>query len=481
MRIDILTLFPEFFSSILNNSITGRAIEKGILEYNFINIRDYADDKHNRVDDYPFGGGLGMLLKPQPIFNAYNSILRSTSKRPKTVYMSPRGRVFNQQIANELASEEHIVIICGHYEGVDQRIIDEICDYELSIGDFVLTGGEIPAIAVCDAVSRLVPGVLSEEDSYETESHYNGLLEFSQYTRPRVFNGKEIPEILLSGNQSEIDKWKYENSVEITKINRPDLYEKHFSEQIVTQEELKVSLLLLGNTQKCNFKVLPELEMQLKKRNVKIDNLFVNELTTAMQDNLVVLICGEHEFDFNLIKNRKQNIIFAVRETDTIALTDEIVNIATVPSDFLFDLSFKSISEISEQIELFLKAVQLKNKILSGESLVNLFSGLQKIKLLKPVPYDAFENNLQKFKKYTINDLYIFDSDTKLDNEFDSLIIDGNAYNVEIFKLKTKTLGTKYCLAVSDFEKLYTKSVQKDCYICRENIVDVYNCANKLL
>ncbi len=223
MRFDVLTLFPEMFSAVMGDSIIGRARERGILEMEFINIRDFSLDKHRKTDDYPYSGGGGMLMTPQPIYDAYRSVVEGAEKKPLTVYMSPQGQVFNEELAKKLAGEERIVLLCGHYEGVDQRVLDEIVDMEISIGDFVLTGGEIAAMAVIDAVSRLVPGVLPFEEAYQNESHYSGLLEYPQYTRPAEFRGRKIPEILLSGHHAKIEQWKREQSLINTYEKRPDM------------------------------------------------------------------------------------------------------------------------------------------------------------------------------------------------------------------------------------------------------------------
>ncbi|WDV47672.1 tRNA (guanosine(37)-N1)-methyltransferase TrmD [Clostridiaceae bacterium M8S5] len=223
MKIDVLTLFPEMFNSVFDHSIIKRAIDKNIVSVHYHNIRDFSNDKHNRVDDYPFGGGPGMVMKPGPIFRAIESIKTSDSK---VIYVSPKGKVFNQAKASELSEREHLIILCGHYEGIDQRIIDEYVDEVVSIGDYVLTGGEIPAMVLIDSVSRLLPGVLSSEESYKQESHYNGLLEHPQYTRPREFNGIQVPEILLSGNHQKIEEWRNSESIKLTESVRPDLIKK---------------------------------------------------------------------------------------------------------------------------------------------------------------------------------------------------------------------------------------------------------------
>ena len=226
MRFDILTLFPNMFEAVLGDSIIGRAREKGIIEVNCVDIRDFTENKHRKVDDYPYSGGGGMLMQAQPVYDAYMSVAGGLSYKPLTVYMSPQGKVFNQKIACNLSENEHIILLCGHYEGIDQRVIDEIVDMELSVGDFVLTGGEIPAMAVVDTVSRLSPGVLAAEEAYENESHYNGLLEYPQYTRPPIWHGKEIPEILVSGHHANIEKWKHEQALLNTLKKRPDMLEK---------------------------------------------------------------------------------------------------------------------------------------------------------------------------------------------------------------------------------------------------------------
>lgn len=226
MRFDVLTLFPAMFEAVLGDSIIGRAREKGIIEMKFTDIRDFTKNKHRKVDDYPYSGGGGMLMQAQPVYDAYRSVVDNLSYKPLTIYMSPQGKVFNQKIAVDLSKEEHIILLCGHYEGIDQRVIDEIVDMELSIGDFVLTGGELPAMTVIDTVSRLIPGVLAAEESYENESHYNGLLEYPQYTRPPVWMNRKIPDILISGHHANIEKWKREQSLINTINKRPDMLKK---------------------------------------------------------------------------------------------------------------------------------------------------------------------------------------------------------------------------------------------------------------
>lgn len=226
MKIDILTLFPEMFET-LNHSILERAQKNNLLQINVQNIRDFSKDKHKKVDDTPFGGGAGMVMTCQPLFDAINSVKTDGAK---IVYMSPKGKLLKQNVVVELAKCEHIIIVCGHYEGIDQRVIDHFDMEEISIGDYVLTGGELPAMVLVDAVSRYVDGVLSE-GSTDEESFSNGLLEYPQYTKPRVYEGLEVPEVLTNGNHKEIEKWKIEQSLKITKERRPDLFNKYKSEK----------------------------------------------------------------------------------------------------------------------------------------------------------------------------------------------------------------------------------------------------------
>ncbi len=218
MKFDILTLFPEMFEA-LKTSVIGRAVEKKRIDIDVINIRDFSEDKHKKVDDTPYGGGAGMVMKPDVVYRAYQSI---QEKEAKVIYMSPQGKTLNQQMVEALSQESHLVILCGHYEGIDQRVIDKIVDKEISIGDYVLTGGEIPAMVLIDSVSRYVEGVL-KQNSIQEESFSNGLLEYPQYTRPEIFEGETVPEILLSGHHEKIEKWRKEKSIEITKKKRPDL------------------------------------------------------------------------------------------------------------------------------------------------------------------------------------------------------------------------------------------------------------------
>ena len=223
MRIDIITLFPEMFEPVFGDSIIGRARQSGAVEIHTHQLRDYAFDKHRRVDDTPYGGGMGMLMKAEPIALCFEAICEETGVRPHFIYMSPQGKTLNQWRLKELAEYKNICVLCGHYEGVDQRLLDTFIDEEISIGDFVLTGGEIPAMAFTDALCRMVPGVLTNNECFTEESHFNGLLEYPQYTKPAEWRGIEVPEVLLSGHHANIEKWRREKAVEVTRIKRPDL------------------------------------------------------------------------------------------------------------------------------------------------------------------------------------------------------------------------------------------------------------------
>ncbi|MBE7065712.1 MAG: tRNA (guanosine(37)-N1)-methyltransferase TrmD [Ruminococcaceae bacterium] len=228
MRIDFLTLFPEMFKETLGESIIARGASKGLLDLNFFQIRDYTEDKQKKVDDYPYGGGPGLVMSYQPIVSAYHAAVESAGgEKPHVIYMTPQGKVHNQKIAKRLSKMPYIMIICGHYEGIDERIIEDIVDEEISLGDFVLTGGEIPAMALADSVGRLVPGVLASVEATESESHSEGLLEYPQYTRPEVIAGKKVPDVLLGGNHADIEKWRLEQSEDRTKRKRPDMYSEY--------------------------------------------------------------------------------------------------------------------------------------------------------------------------------------------------------------------------------------------------------------
>ncbi len=226
MNYYILTLFPDMVMEGLNTSIIGRAMDKGLLSVEAINIRDYSKDKHNHVDDAPYGGGAGMVMQPGPVCDSYEALCRRLGKRPRVLYMTPQGRVFNQSIAKELAEEKDLVFLCGHYEGIDERALEQIVTDSLSIGDYVLTGGELPAMVMIDCISRLVPGVLNNDVSAEIESFHDNLLEYPQYTRPEVYEGRQVPEVLLSGHHRNIETWRRQQSIKRTLERRPDLLEK---------------------------------------------------------------------------------------------------------------------------------------------------------------------------------------------------------------------------------------------------------------
>lgn len=230
MRIDIATLFPEMCESVLGESIIGRARRSGAIELHCHQIREYTQDKHRRVDDTPYGGGMGMIMQCEPIFNCYNAVCEQIGTKPHTIYMSPKGKILDQQKAVELSKLDNMLIICGHYEGVDQRVLDKIVDEEISIGDYVLTGGELPAMVLVDSVARMCRGVLSDDECFIEESIYSGLLEYPHYTRPEVWEGERVPEVLLSGHHKNIQTWRHEQSLAITSEKRPDLYAKYTKE-----------------------------------------------------------------------------------------------------------------------------------------------------------------------------------------------------------------------------------------------------------
>lgn len=235
MKFHVMTLFPEMILQTMQTSIMGRAIAKGYIEVEALNIRDYTTNKHNKVDDYTYGGGAGMLMQAQPVYDCYQAILQkgaqehSTAKAHRVIYVTPQGKVFNQKMAEEFSKEEELTILCGHYEGIDERVLEEIVTDYVSIGDYVLTGGELPALILMDSISRLVPGVLGKEESFQTESFAQDLLEYPQYSRPEVWRGKSVPEVLLSGHHKKIAEWRLEQSLLRTKKWRPDLYERYIA------------------------------------------------------------------------------------------------------------------------------------------------------------------------------------------------------------------------------------------------------------
>ena len=225
MNFHILTLFPEMVLNGLNTSILGRAVKEGHITINATNIRDFAGNKHNHVDDYPYGGGAGMVIQPEPVFKAYEKACEEMNGKPRVIYLTPQGKVFNQSMAENFAKEENLIFLCGHYEGIDERVLEEIVTDEVSIGDYVLTGGELPAMVMIDAISRKVQGVLNNDLSSEIETFYDNLLEYPQYTRPETWHDKKVPDVLLSGHHGNIDKWRREKSLERTLAKRPELLE----------------------------------------------------------------------------------------------------------------------------------------------------------------------------------------------------------------------------------------------------------------
>lgn len=227
MRIDIMTLFPDMCNRVINESIIGRAKKSGKVEIICTDIRDFAGNKHNKVDDSPYGGGMGMIMAAGPIYDCYKSLYSESEEKPHLIYMSPKGKTLDQKRVVELSKLDRIVILCGHYEGIDERVIEEIVDEEISVGDYVLTGGELPALVLSDAVCRMLPGVLSENICFEEESHFGGLLEYPQYTRPAVWKERAVPEVLLSGDHKKIADWRFQKELDITKERRPDMFEKY--------------------------------------------------------------------------------------------------------------------------------------------------------------------------------------------------------------------------------------------------------------
>ena len=254
MNYHIMTLFPEMIEQSMSTSIMGKAIEKNIISIEAVNIRDYTLDKHKKVDDYTYGGGAGMLMAAQPVYDCHKAVLagieakasadsldKNTTRPVRTVYVTPQGKVFDQAMAEELSKEEDIIFLCGHYEGIDERVLEEVVTDYVSIGDYVLTGGELPALVMMDCISRLVPGVLNNEESAQTESFDDGLLEYPQYTRPEVWMDKKVPDVLMSGHHANIEKWRHEQSLLRTKERRPELYEKYVDDHPQEFEEKKKS------------------------------------------------------------------------------------------------------------------------------------------------------------------------------------------------------------------------------------------------
>ncbi|MDE5671310.1 MAG: tRNA (guanosine(37)-N1)-methyltransferase TrmD [Eubacterium sp.] len=226
MRIDILTLFPEMCNAYLSESIIGRARKAGRVQIECVDIRDYTKDKHRRVDDTPYGGGMGMIMQVDPIYDCYNALCNETGTKPHLIYLTPQGKTLTQKRVRELAEMDNIALLCGHYEGIDERVIEELQPEEISVGDYVLTGGELPALILADSISRMLPGVLSDDECFEEESHYSSLLEYPQYTRPYEWRGRKVPDVLLTGHHANVDKWRRQQSLKRTLERRPDMLEK---------------------------------------------------------------------------------------------------------------------------------------------------------------------------------------------------------------------------------------------------------------
>ncbi len=452
MKIDILTLFPEVFSSVLDTSILGRAKEKGIIELNYINIREYTLDKHNRVDDYPYGGGAGMLLKTQPLCYAYEDILSKAEKRPKTVYMSPRGKVFNQSVAKELAKEEHIVLICGHYEGIDQRVVDEICDFELSVGDFVLTGGELAAMIVTDAVSRLVPGVLSSEVSYEDESHYNGLLEYPQYTRPAVFHNQKVPDVLLSGNQKEIDRFRKEKSAELTKKVRPDLFalsgvEYKPSCPDVKIPDVKFKLEVVCENESNKNKITSQIMLQLEKRGI------AGNVCSSGYGAVVIVSCGRADKAL-----KKDAPVFLCGY-----LSAEVREVEfDYDYDYMPESAMLSPVEISGEIFKFLMAVSLKEK---GVSLNLTEQAPAEVEFVSKIPYELYENHVEKLKEYKSDDVFVVKHNKNVLSGYVTLLSTNGGVSIiqgKAFDIKSKKYGKMSLVCAEGLGSYFTDVIVKN-------------------
>ncbi len=437
IKFDILTLFPEVFSSVLNSSILKNASDKGILEFNYINIRDFTNNKHKRVDDYPYGGGAGMLLQTQPIYDAYRYVLENSDKRPKTVYLSPRGKVFNQDIAKKLSKEEHLVFICGHYEGIDQRIIDEICDFELSIGDYVLTGGELAAMVVCDSVSRLVPGVLSCEESYSGESHYNGLLEYPQYTRPSVYHNVAVPEVLLSGNDKNIEKWREDRAYEITAKVRPDLISNKKEIEEKVKSELNYSLYYYGD----NEKNLSALMLQLEKNDIKPEVVYKNSECKKTEENALVI------FDnYNFVEMSGDNVQY-------VKLND-ITGFECVDYEQFKNIQQTEITNVAELVNTFLLRLECRK----NGRLPDKFGDKTTITVVGKPPVELYENNKSKFSDVSFDDVFTVEADTELLVGEYTVDILGNSFVFEIVKAKSKSFGKKFIAFAKGFNNYISQN-----------------------
>lgn len=447
MKFDILTLFPEMIEGFLSESILGRAVKNNIIDIKCTNIRDFANDKHNRVDDYPFGGGLGMVMRPQPVFDTYNFVSKDSVHKPYTVYMSPKGKVFNQEMAKKMATKEHVVIICGHYEGVDQRVIDEICDEEISIGDYVLTGGEIAACVVCDSVARLVPGVLAESGSFELESHYNGLLEHPQYTRPRVFNGKNVPDVLLSGHEKNIKAWEAEKAIELTMEVRPDLCEKQGIEVVqkpVPKADANIKVVFSGEDA---TKKLETVKMHCDKLKIKnADFVLYEKFEDSECDGVFFVACSGCE---NISFNVKIPSLMCGYLSDT-KENAEVFNLPIAENADITENPYLSASEIAQEIFDFSIACGYENG-----NLLEHISGKKaaQISFKNAIPYDLYENHQQKFSKYKKEDVYFAQISEKTENGTVTVYKDNFLCQGEIFNIKSKKYGRTIVIAAKGLGK----------------------------
>lgn len=325
MNYHVLTLFPEMIEQGLHTSILGRAIEKGAIHLESVDIRDYTEDKHRKVDGYPYGGGAGMVMQAEPVFRACEAVQsRIAGKRARVIYVTPQGRVFHQAMAEEFSKEEDLIFLCGHYEGIDERVLEEVVTDYISIGDYVLTGGELPAMVMIDAISRLVPGVLNNEASAEFETFHDNLLEYPQYSRPDIWNGKEVPQVLLSGDHDRIEDWRREQSILRTKSLRPDLYEKYLEEQ----EKIK------KRPSKRRLKViLMEKRIWEEKARIQEFEAFIQESGLEM---FLVSECTPDRFREVLSgeKCRKQEVlVFAASAEGVIAAREDKLRTIYFPAD----------------------------------------------------------------------------------------------------------------------------------------------------
>lgn len=454
MKFDILTLFPEAFSVFFETSIIGNAVDSGIISYECINFRDYSTDKHNRVDDYTYGGGKGMLIRPETVFRAYDDIVLKANKRPKMIYMSPRGKVLNQKIASELSKEDEIIILCGHYEGIDQRIIDELCDYELSIGDYVLTGGELPAMVLCDCISRLIPGVLSSDESFTEESHYSGLLEYDQYTRPSRFYGVSVPDVLLSGNKAEIDEWRSNNAKEITRMNRPDLYNKYFNEESDCDKHIyNVDLILLGATEL----IKQEVVLQLKKRNIIcvsiIDEFSINKY--VCERNVAILICGDYnvEIDKKLSELEVNRLLFLVlKPFSNKRITKTLY--PKVKTSYVPSKNFVTYSEFADEVLRFCSAFDKENCL---ENCV-----ISDIEFVCAVPYDIYETYYDRLKNYDANTIFCINSSNPKFNGCASINVGGTNIPVEVISVSSRIFGRVQLMCINTDDKLLSNLFDRE-------------------